>query len=87
MNITLTIPVNRASKLVNGICRKRHYEDQVYSSETDSMIPNPESKTAFAKRQILEMLRSFYIDEVVSELNVEGTRTTANNEFDDCSVE
>jgi hypothetical protein len=86
MQITITIPINRATRLVNGIANRFHYQANLVDADGVS-TPNPESKNAFAKRMILNMLRTFYIDEAVRELNVADTKSTANTEFNDCSVE
>ena len=61
-----TIPINIPSAvlpdLVDAICEEKGYEEMIFDPDADGpeMIPNPESREAFAKRVgILEPLKGY----------------------------
>lgn len=60
MDIILTIPDNKAQRIVNGICGTFGYQDTIDDLDDNSMprsVPNPETKTQFSKRMLYKMIK------------------------------
>lgn len=54
MKITLTIPDDKITKVVNAICEKCHYEAKTLINGV--LVTNPETKAQFAKRMIIKQI-------------------------------
>lgn len=84
---TLDIPANRIDGVINGSKIRYGYQEQVSDGE-GGLIPNPETATQFAKRMLLEHVRSLYIE--YAETQALSTRdaavVTATTEADDLGV-
>ena len=70
MDITFTIPQVQAQRAIDGVAYNNGYRDTV-PDQDGAMIPNPQSKAAFAK----EVIRQFIIDNV----RAYETRTATND--------
>ena len=55
---TITIPDNIVSRVIDGIAYQHKYQDEIDDPSTPGeVIPNPESKVAFAKRMNKRWIR------------------------------
>lgn len=61
--IKLNIPDNRLQALIQAFATMYHYQDLIQNPANPEveMIPNPQSKAAFAKQKIVEHLKDIYI--------------------------
>ena len=59
----ITIPDNMAPKLIAAFASAYHYEAMIPDPAVleGELIPNPESKTAFAKRMVKKYIHEVYI--------------------------
>ena len=57
MVITLTIPDGIAARVVNGVAYQHGYTNTVIGENGDE-IDNPETKAAYAKRMIIQNIKS-----------------------------
>lgn len=48
--ITITIPTTQTARVIDGICYANTYQDIIDGQ------PNPETKTAFSKRMVVEYI-------------------------------
>ena len=65
--MTINIPDNIATRVIDGIAYRLHY-----SPTLEDGSPNPETKSQFAKRKLIE-----HIKKLVKEAEVEQARNTA----------
>lgn len=68
-NIALTIPDASLTRVVNGICAYHGYTDLIEDVD-GSMIPNPETKSQFAKRMLVTSVKNWL-------KNIEGEQAAA----------
>lgn len=58
MKVTFNIPIAEKDNFIKFICEAYDYTDSIYNPEnTTELIPNPESRIAFAKRNINRPIR------------------------------
>lgn len=48
----------QTARVINALCIRFSYQDQVYDEPTNAWVPNPETKAAFAKRMVIEWMKS-----------------------------
>ena len=85
---TITIPDEKVSAVVDAFCVQYRRPETVQDEETDNSIPNPISKTTFAKNILRSFVREVYVGAQVK--TIEETRAqiieTATAETDAISV-
>ena len=61
MDVTLTIPNDKAALIVDAFCELGNYQDEIDViddvTKEISQIPNPETKAQFTKRQIIGLIK------------------------------
>ena len=57
MEITITIPDEIAARVVNGVAYQHGYADTI-ADENGDEIDNPETKAAYAKRMVIQNIKS-----------------------------
>lgn len=68
--ITITIPNNITTRVIDGFCKRYNYSPTLENGE-----PNPETKAQFAQRKLRE-----YIKQAVREAEIQdATNTAATN--------
>ena len=60
MDITLTIPDGKAPDVIAAFKSKYEYQEQVWVD--GELVANPESAALFAKRKLIEHIRSITIE-------------------------
>jgi len=61
MVINFTIPDAQAPRLVNAFCNRYNYPTQVLVD--GNMVNNPESRAAFSKRMLLNVLKELVLSQ------------------------
>jgi hypothetical protein len=56
--LTITIPDIKLTQYVDWFCLAAGYQSTVFDPVLELNIPNPETKIAFTRRQIIEQLRA-----------------------------
>lgn len=75
MDVTISIPNEYADRIVDGICFERNYDSNKLTGET---------KAAFAKRMVIEMVKNCA---KAGEIKyVSSTAMAATNEVDDINI-
>lgn len=59
LKITFTIPANIGADLIEAFAKKYWYNEQI--NKDGVLIPNPESKQQFAKKQVRKYLEGVYV--------------------------
>lgn len=82
MKITLTIPDGHANRVIEAVAKSCNYNDMVpdLSKRPPPQMPNPESKTDFMRRQIVEWLMS-HVERVEAERDAEAARKAAKDKI------
>ena len=79
--MTITIPNEYVTDVVDAFAVEYGYQDTVYTTVSGIQVPepNPETKNAFAKRQIREHIKRVYVKQQVAavEATIASTRNTA----------
>ena len=80
--ITLEVP----DRVINGVCGRHGYENEVLDMRAGQSVPNPESKEKFVKNAIIRFLKNSAIDyekklvkigvdsKIIEEIEAAGTR-------------
>jgi len=62
-NINFTIPDAQINRVINALCIKYGYQDQILISTDPPVFDvNPESKAQFSKRMIGEVIKGLVLD-------------------------
>lgn len=62
-SINFTIPDAQINRVINALCTKYGYQDNIITNtDPPEISPNPESKAQFSKRMISEVIRSLVLD-------------------------
>jgi hypothetical protein len=70
MNITLTIPDNQASRLINALCVRYGYQETIPTEDENGVliqVSNPQTKTQFAKQSLINLLKEITKEEEYKE--------------------
>lgn len=59
-NITINIPDNQITRVLDGIAEDNGYQATIIDEEGNS-IPNPETKAQFAKRIVIERVKGMVL--------------------------
>jgi len=57
MELSITIPDSKKTRLINGICYTNGYEEKIPTSD-GTYITNPESKADYAKRMVIQYMKN-----------------------------
>lgn len=69
--ITVTIPANITPRVIDGFCKRYHYQEFL---DVEHTIPNPETKAQFAKRRVIQ-----FIKDAVREAEAEDAKKVAED--------
>jgi len=62
MNITITVSDDHFTRVVNALCIKYNYQDEIINPEDGNLISNPQSKAQFARQKLIEYLKQLTIE-------------------------
>jgi len=81
-SISVTIPDAKATEIRDAFARQLGRPDQIQDGN-GGMIPNPESKTAFAKRMLVEYVKKIYWRDIQSTIEpTQAERDTLRSDFE-----
>jgi hypothetical protein len=72
MNITVTVPDDQAPRIINALCVRFGYKSMILSQDENGVlieIPNPQTKSQFAKASIIK-----YLKELVGDVELEEAK-------------
>jgi len=70
-DVTFTLTTPQMLRLVNATCTHANYQDEVWDEATQTMIPNPQTKSQFTKKYWIERMKEMVL--IVEEREAEET--------------
>ncbi len=65
MKLDITIPTDVENRVIDAFARRHEYKDEVPDETASALIPNPQSRAAFMKEQVIAyILASVEADEI-----------------------
>lgn len=61
-NITISVPSNKVTRVVDAIARKYDYKTQICDPNTNVCVANPQTKADFARQVLINFIQDIVYD-------------------------
>jgi hypothetical protein len=85
-SITITIPDAVKDRVLDAFCKQRGYQETVTASDSVTIIPNPESKAAFVKRTLKEVVINDVRQYEMSQASQEASKAASEKVINEISL-